>query len=158
MQKIASYKLTSFHCCGKVLTLRCRIDMDRHNREFREIRKRARRCDRGLKPHPPLAKWLGRRGEWLIRESEDLPQSSLMTFAEQRSIACICGEIRAPGSIFWFRAFFCLVNLQPAPWEEPMLKNELAFTKQALLATKDWDTYQAILRRCLVLRSAPTKK
>lgn len=30
-----------------------------------------------------------------------------------------------------------------------MPKNEIAFTKQALLATKDWDTYQAILHRCL---------
>ncbi len=39
-----------------------------------------------------------------------------------------------------------------------MLKNEIAFTKQALLATKDWDTYQAILRLCLILRSTPTKK
>lgn len=30
-----------------------------------------------------------------------------------------------------------------------MAKNELAFAKQAALATKDWDTYQAILRKCL---------
>lgn len=30
-----------------------------------------------------------------------------------------------------------------------MLKNEIAFTKQALLSTKDWDTYQAILHKCL---------
>jgi hypothetical protein len=30
-----------------------------------------------------------------------------------------------------------------------MIKNELAFAKQAALATKDWDTYQAILRKCL---------
>jgi len=37
-----------------------------------------------------------------------------------------------------------------------MMKNELAFTKQAALATKDWDTYQAILRRCLSSHS--TKK
>jgi len=30
-----------------------------------------------------------------------------------------------------------------------MLRNEIAFTKQAILATKDWDTFQAILRKCL---------
>ncbi len=30
-----------------------------------------------------------------------------------------------------------------------MEKNELAFAKQALLATRDWDTYQAIIRKCL---------
>lgn len=37
-----------------------------------------------------------------------------------------------------------------------MPKNEIAFTKQALLATKDWDTYQAILHRCL--KPLTTKK
>jgi hypothetical protein len=37
------------------------------------------------------------------------------------------------------------------------MKNELAFTKQAALATKDWDTYQAILRKCLASQ-APKKK
>ena len=30
-----------------------------------------------------------------------------------------------------------------------MSQMELAFTKQCVLATRDWDTYQAILRRCL---------
>jgi hypothetical protein len=30
-----------------------------------------------------------------------------------------------------------------------MDNREIAFTKQAALATKDWDTYQAILRKCL---------
>jgi hypothetical protein len=30
-----------------------------------------------------------------------------------------------------------------------MENREIAFTKQAILATKDWDTYQALLRRCL---------
>lgn len=30
-----------------------------------------------------------------------------------------------------------------------MTRNELAFAKQALLSTKDWDTFQAILRKCL---------
>jgi hypothetical protein len=38
-----------------------------------------------------------------------------------------------------------------------MTRNELAFAKQAALATKDWDTYQAILRKCLSSHS-PTKK
>ena len=33
--------------------------------------------------------------------------------------------------------------------EEQMENREIAFTKQAILATKDWDTYQALLRRCL---------
>ncbi len=37
-----------------------------------------------------------------------------------------------------------------------MTKNELAYAKQAALATKDWDTYQAILRKCLSRRM--TKK
>ncbi len=30
-----------------------------------------------------------------------------------------------------------------------MTRNELAYAKQALLSTKDWDTFQAILRKCL---------
>jgi hypothetical protein len=30
-----------------------------------------------------------------------------------------------------------------------MDKRELAFAKQAILGTKDWDTYQAIIRKCL---------
>jgi len=30
-----------------------------------------------------------------------------------------------------------------------MLKAELAFAKSGALSTKDWDTYQAILRKCL---------
>jgi hypothetical protein len=38
-----------------------------------------------------------------------------------------------------------------------MTRNELAFAKQAALATKDWDTYQAILRKCLS-RHSPEKK
>lgn len=37
-----------------------------------------------------------------------------------------------------------------------MPKNEIAFTKQALLSTKDWDTFQAILHKCLSART--TKK
>ena len=34
-----------------------------------------------------------------------------------------------------------------------MTENERAFAKQALLSTKDWDTFQAILRKCLSSRS-----
>ncbi len=30
-----------------------------------------------------------------------------------------------------------------------MEKKELAFAKQCALATKDWDVFQAILRKCL---------
>jgi len=37
------------------------------------------------------------------------------------------------------------------------MKTELAFAKQAALATKDWDTYQAILRKCLA-NHAPKKE
>lgn len=39
-----------------------------------------------------------------------------------------------------------------------MLRNEIAFTKQALLSTKDWDTYQAILHKCLAVRSTKKRK
>ncbi len=30
-----------------------------------------------------------------------------------------------------------------------MSRKEIAFAKSCALATRDWDTYQAILRRCL---------
>ena len=30
-----------------------------------------------------------------------------------------------------------------------MSQMELAFAKKCVLATRDWDTYQAILRKCL---------
>jgi hypothetical protein len=30
-----------------------------------------------------------------------------------------------------------------------MDRKELAFTKQAILSTKDWDAYQAMIRKCL---------
>lgn len=30
-----------------------------------------------------------------------------------------------------------------------MNSKEIAFAKQALLATRDWDTYQSIIRKCL---------
>jgi hypothetical protein len=46
-----------------------------------------------------------------------------------------------PGAFFLLRA---------APFRRKQMENkELAFTKQAILATKDWDTYQAIIRKCL---------
>ena len=30
-----------------------------------------------------------------------------------------------------------------------MNNKEIAFTKQAILSTKDWDAYQAMMRKCL---------
>jgi hypothetical protein len=33
--------------------------------------------------------------------------------------------------------------------EEIMSQTELAFAKKCVLATREWDTYQAILRKCL---------
>ena len=30
-----------------------------------------------------------------------------------------------------------------------MPKNEIAFTKQCALSTKDWDVFQAIIRKCI---------
>lgn len=30
-----------------------------------------------------------------------------------------------------------------------MSRNELVFAKKCILATRDWDTFQAILRKCL---------
>ena len=30
-----------------------------------------------------------------------------------------------------------------------MSKNEIAFTKQCALSTKDWDVYQVIIRKCI---------
>lgn len=73
---------------------------------------------------------------------------------------CICGEIRAPGSILIGPgAFFWLRTFTPKYGRTyQMLKNEIAFTKQALLSTKDWDTYQAILHKCLAARRPPKKK
>ncbi|MEE4243187.1 MAG: hypothetical protein V2I36_17120 [Desulfopila sp.] len=40
-----------------------------------------------------------------------------------------------------------------------MMKNEIAFAKQAVLTTRDWDTFQAILRKCLSYKPPqPDKK
>jgi hypothetical protein len=95
----------------------------------------------------------------MIRKSEDLPQTYCMAFEDTRPKCCICGEIRAPGSILIGPgAFF---SCGPSPlgyWRILMLKNEIAFTKQALLSTKDWDTYQAILHKCLAATRPPKKK
>ncbi len=46
-----------------------------------------------------------------------------------------------PG-LFCFRA---------APFQggKQMNRKELAFTKQAILSTKDWDAYQVMMRKCL---------
>ena len=38
-----------------------------------------------------------------------------------------------------------------------MLKAEMAFAKSGVLSTRDWDTYQAILRKCLSFKK-PVKK
>ena len=38
-----------------------------------------------------------------------------------------------------------------------MQNTELAFAKNGLLTTKDWDTFQAILRKCLRFRK-PVRK
>jgi hypothetical protein len=62
---------------------------------------------------------------------------------------CICGEIRAPRSITSIGQGLFLCS-GPHPYQEEQMDNrEIAFTKQAALATRDWDTYQAILRKCL---------
>lgn len=38
-----------------------------------------------------------------------------------------------------------------------MQNSELAFAKNGLLTTRDWDTFQAILRKCLRVRK-PVRK
>lgn len=35
------------------------------------------------------------------------------------------------------------------PRNSSMSAREVAFTKQSVITTKDWDVYQAILRKCL---------
>ncbi|WP_163339744.1 hypothetical protein [Desulfopila sp. IMCC35008] len=35
------------------------------------------------------------------------------------------------------------------PRSSSMSAREVAFTKQSVISTKDWDVYQAILRKCL---------
>ncbi len=57
------------------------------------------------------------------------------------------------GSGFVHSRTFTLSN-----WRMCMPKNEIAFTKQALLATRDWDTFQALLRKCLTTRKIPITK
>ncbi len=64
----------------------------------------------------------------------------------------ICGEIRAPGSNYWFGGL-----LFPEPshhfilLEEAMDKRELAYAKQAVTAVTDWDNFQAIIRNYKIL-------
>lgn len=49
----------------------------------------------------------------------------------------------------------CHINSSPREKERVMSRSssmsarEIAFTKQSVITTKDWDVYQAILRRCL---------
>jgi hypothetical protein len=57
--------------------------------------------------------------------------------------------------LHWSGGFFFF---RPHPYQEEQMENrELAFSKQAILATKDWDTYQAILRKCLRVSEITTK-
>jgi hypothetical protein len=62
-------------------------------------------------------------------------------------VCSICGEIRAPGSDNWFGGFFI-----PEPsqlfhlLEVAMDKKEPAYARQAALAVKDWEIFQAIIR------------
>jgi len=37
-----------------------------------------------------------------------------------------------------------------------MLRSEIAFAKQALTATRDWDTFQAVLRKCFSVKKPST--
>jgi hypothetical protein len=39
-----------------------------------------------------------------------------------------------------------------------MIRAEIAFAKTGALTTRDWDTYQAILRKCLRIKNSPEKK
>lgn len=39
-----------------------------------------------------------------------------------------------------------------------MQNTEISFAKTGLLTTRDWDTYQAILRKCLSFKKAPRKQ
>jgi hypothetical protein len=60
----------------------------------------------------------------------------------------VCGEIRAHGpNSIWSGGFFCrrietFFNVE----DRYMDKRELAYTKQTLLAVKDWDAFQDVLR------------
>ena len=48
--------------------------------------------------------------------------------------------------------------LRAAPFRRKQMENrELAFTKQAIMATRDWDTFQAIIRKCLRIRENGVK-
>ncbi len=38
-----------------------------------------------------------------------------------------------------------------------MQNTEISFAKTGLLTTRDWDTYQAILRKCLRFKKPPRK-
>jgi hypothetical protein len=39
-----------------------------------------------------------------------------------------------------------------------MQNTEISFAKTGLLATRDWDTFQAIMRKCLRFKRAPKKQ
>ncbi len=87
----------------------------------------------------------------MIRESEYLPYRNLsVTVSEdQRQSTCICGEIRAPGSISSIGPGVFFAPDRTFIRRKQMNRKELAFAKQAILSTKDWDAYQAMIRKCL---------
>lgn len=39
-----------------------------------------------------------------------------------------------------------------------MRNTEMSFAKSGALTTRDWDTFQAILRKCLRFRKSPEKQ
>jgi hypothetical protein len=39
-----------------------------------------------------------------------------------------------------------------------MIRAEIAFAKTGVLTTRDWDTFQAILRKCLREKNGPENK
>ena len=55
------------------------------------------------------------------------------------------------------RGPFSLSPASPQSKEAVMQNTELAFAKNGLLTTRDWDTFQAILRKCLRVRK-PVRK
>jgi hypothetical protein len=59
----------------------------------------------------------------------------------------------------WSGGIFLLQAFIPRKRRLTMMKNEIAFAKQAVLTTRDWDTFQAILRKCLSYKPPqPDKK
>jgi len=51
---------------------------------------------------------------------------------------------------------FCISGPSLQAEENSMLRSEIAFAKQALTATRDWDTFQAVLRKCFSVKKPST--